>query len=201
VARDIDARMDAPSAKPARCRRRGWRARLPAQLFLIAILSVAGTALAAPPTLEYQVKAAFLLSFVTYTEWPASVFEGASSPLRICVAGGDPFEGSLVRTMQGETAAGHPLVTKHLGSGEDVTGCHLLFVPRTADDRDAAIDRGTMGYPILVVGESEALWRHGAVISFAVDEGRVRFDVNRTAAQRRGLRLSSKLLRLARLVR
>lgn len=157
--------------------------------------------MAPPPTLEYQVKAAFLLSFVTYTEWPASVFEGPSSPLRICVVGDDPFEGSLGRTVQGETVAGHPLVTKHLSSGEDTAGCHLLFVPRSAEDYNGAGERWTLGNPILVVGESEALWRHGAIISFAVDEGRVRFDVNRTAAQRSGLRLSSKLLRIARLVR
>jgi hypothetical protein len=153
------------------------------------------------PTLEYQVKAAFLLSFVTFTEWPATAFESPSSPVRICVTGDDPFEGSLTRTVEGEIVAGHPLVISHVDRGEDVSRCHVLFVPRTADSRGAALNRGASDTPILIVGESDALWHGGAIISFAIDEGRVRFDVNRTAAERSGLRLSSKLLKIARLVR
>ncbi len=114
-----------------------------------------GAAVARSATLEYQVKAAFLLSFVTFTEWPATAFESPSSPLRICVVGDDPFDGSLVRTVQGETVAGHPLVTDHVGSGEELTRCHVLFVPRSADDRGSALERGTTGFPILTVGESK----------------------------------------------
>jgi hypothetical protein len=164
------------------------------------MLSFASTSMVPAPTLEYQVKAAFLLSFVTFTEWPTTAFEAPSSPLRICVAGADPFEGSLVRTVQGESVAGHPLVTDHIGRGDDLSHCHVLFVPRAAEEAGVPFERGTNS-PVLVVGESEALWHNGAIISFAIDEGRVRFDVNRTAAQRSGLRLSSKLLRIARLVR
>ncbi len=159
-------------------------------------------AAAAPTaTLEYQVKAAFLLSFVTFTEWPATAFESPSSPVRVCVMGSDPFQGSLARTVDGETVAGHPLVTGHVDSGEDVSRCHVLFVPRTTDSRGFDLNRGTPETPVLIVGESDVLWRNGALISFAIDEGRVRFDVNRTAAERLGLRFSSKLLRIARLVR
>jgi hypothetical protein len=167
---------------------------------LVAWLSTAGTALARSATLEYQVKAAFLLSFATFTEWPATAFESPSSPLRICVMGDDPFDGSLARTVQGETVAGHPVVTHHLDSGEALTDCHVLFVPRAADAR-AVLDRGGAGMPVLTIGESDGSGRAGAIINFALDQGRVRFDVNRTAAERQGLRLSSKLLRIARLVK
>ena len=160
-----------------------------------------GAAVAPAATLEYQVKAAFLLSFVTFTEWPATAFESPTSPVRVCVMGRDPFEGSLGRTVDGETVAGHPLVTSHVDSGEDVARCHVLFVPRTTDSRGFDLNRGTTATPVLIVGESDALWHNGALISFAIDEGRVRFDVNRTAAERIGLRFSSKLLRIARLVR
>jgi hypothetical protein len=161
---------------------------------LVAWLSTAGTALARSATLEYQVKAAFLLSFATFTEWPATAFESPSSPLRICVMGDDPFDGSLARTVQGETVAGHPVVTHHVDSGEALTHCHVLFVPRTAE---AAMERSPIGRPLTIAPPAGPR----AIISFAVDQGRVRFDVNRTAAERRGLRLSSKLLRIARLVK
>jgi hypothetical protein len=153
------------------------------------------------PTLEYQVKAAFLLSFATFTEWPVTAFESASSPVRICVVGDDPFEGSLVRTVEGESVAGHPLAVTAVGQNDDVSRCHLVFVSRSADAHGIAINRGSAESPVLIVGESDALWRNGAIIRFAIDQGRVRFDVNRTAAEQSGLRLSSKLLRIARLVR
>jgi hypothetical protein len=153
------------------------------------------------PTLEYQVKAAFLLSFVTFTEWPSTAFESASSPVRICVLGDDPFEGSLMRTVEGEAVAGHPLTVTAVTHEQDVSQCHLLFVPQSTDGRGGALNREAADSPVLIVVESDALWHHGAIIRFAIDQGRVRFDVDRTAAERSGLRLSSKLLRIARLVR
>jgi hypothetical protein len=170
-------------------------------VLLAAGLCPVGTAWARSPTLEYQVKAAFILNFVTFTEWPETAFESPSSPLHICVVGDDPFDGSLVRTVQGESVSGHPLVTHRIGSSEELTRCHVLFVPRSAGSAGSALERENPAAPLLTVGESVGHGRDSAIINFAIDQGRVRFDVNRTAAERRGLRLSPKLLRIARLVR
>ena len=199
MSRDLDSRTGwlRPDRIRARARHAAWAA---THSLLIAWLSTAGTALARSATLEYQVKAAFLLSFATFTEWPATAFESPSSPLRICVMGDDPFDGSLARTVQGEAVAGHPVVTHHVDSDEALTHCHVLFVPRAADAR-AAMERSGAGAPLLTIGEADGSGRGGAIINFALDQGQVRFDVNRTAAEQRGLRLSSKLLRIARLVR
>lgn len=186
-----------PDRIDSRLRRAAWAA---THSLLIAWLSTVGAALARSATLEYQVKAAFLLSFVTFTEWPATAFESPSSPLRICVIGDDPFDGSLARTVQAETVAGHPVVTQRVENGEALTHCHALFVPRTADAR-AAVERSGVGAPLLTVGEADGSGRPGTIINFAIDQGQVRFDVNRTAAEQRGLRLSSKLLRIARRVK
>jgi hypothetical protein len=181
------------------CLRRGVC--IAANVLLAAGFFPVDTAWARSPTLEYQVKAAFLLNFVTFTEWPATAFESPSSPLRICVVGDDPFDGSLVRTVQGEIVAGHPLITARIGSSEELRRCHVLFVPRSADSPGSAFERENRSAPLLTVNESVGRRRDNAIINFAVDQGRVRFDVNRTEAERRGLRLSPKLLRIARLVR
>ena len=147
-------------------------------VLLAAGLCPVGTAWARSPTLEYQVKAAFILNFVTFTEWPETAFESPSSPLHICV-----------------------VVTHRIGSSEELTRCHVLFVPRSAGSAGSALERENPAAPLLTVGESVGHGRDSAIINFAIDQGRVRFDVNRTAAERRGLRLSPKLLRIARLVR
>jgi YfiR/HmsC-like len=169
------------------------------RLLLVPLCFVFGT-LAAAASLEYEVKAAFLLNFATFTEWPPTAFESPSSPLRICILGVDPFDGSLLRTVKGESVAGHPLVVEH-PSEEGIKRCHVLFIRRAVNPRGNDLNPGTTDAPVLVVSESETLWRAGSIINFAIDGGRVRFDVNQTASLRGGLRLSPKLLRVARTVR
>jgi len=167
-------------------------------LALLLVVATAGRTAAA--TLEYQVKAAFLLSFVTFTEWPAAAFESPASPLQLCVLHENPFDASLAGTVRGERAGGHPLTVVQINKGEDARGCHVLFVPQSVDEGDAVAARAAADTPVLMVAESPALER-AATIVFSLENGRVRFDVNRTAAERSGLHLSSKLLRNARVVR
>jgi len=169
-------------------------------LLLAALLAWAAPTPLPAATLEYQVKAAFLLSFLTFTEWPAGTFESPQAPLRICVLGADPFDGSLARTVQGESVDGHPLVTDRIARGQDVRGCHVVFVPAAVDDRALSVELGALDTAALVVGDSPGL-ATTASITFAIERGRVRFDVNRTLAERSGLRFSSKLLKNARVVR
>lgn len=151
------------------------------------------------PSLEYEVKAAFVLNFITFTEWPATAFESPASPLRICLVGPDPFDGLLATTVQGESVAGHALVIEHAEHGS-FRGCHVVFVPgatATASDLEQVASIA----PVLTIGESDNLWRAGAAIRLTLDGGKVRFDINQHAAAVRGLRFSPRLLTVARQVK
>ena len=156
-----------------------------------------------PPTLEYQVKAAFPPSFATYTEWPARRrSKDPSSPDCASASSGRPVRGESPLNRMRRMAPGHPLVTEASSSGRRRGGCRPAVRATRADDRRRASDGGTMGsaHP----GRSRPVERRLLGLrhhQFRIDEGRVRFHVNRTAAQRSGLRLSSKLLRIARRVR
>ena len=152
------------------------------------------------PSLEYQVKAAYLLNFVSFTEWPRSAFATDTAPLRICTAGGDPFGAVLDGTVEGEAVLGHPVVVERVMATGDARSCHVMFLARSQDGRVAEWLRAVHGAPVLTVGESAAFLRAGGIVSFAVDQGHVRFDVNRGAAEARGLKFSSRVLRLARSV-
>jgi hypothetical protein len=151
-------------------------------------------------TLEYQVKAAFLLNFLAFTEWPSGALPTAGSPVRICVAGSDPFGGALDGTVQGETVLEHPIAVERIARAADARRCHALFISRQAgpatDDFLHAVD----GVPVMTVGESPTFLQAGGIVNFVIDQGHVRFDVNRGLAEQRGLRFSSRLLRLARRV-
>jgi len=148
--------------------------------------------------LEYEVKAAFLYNFLQFVEWPPEALPEPSTPFRVCVYGQDPFGTALERTMTGGQLSGHPLAIEVVPVGESAMQCHLLFVPQSQAGRTAAALRATGDGPVLSVGESANFLRAGGTINLFVEGGRVRFDVNPSAALNRGLVLSSKLLRIAR---
>ena len=166
---------------------------------LIAVVLACVSVMAARPaaqgndvTLEYRVKAAYLFNFTKFIEWPASALR-ADAPLTICVAGANPFGPVLAETVKGETVRGRPLATRVV---RDSAGCHVLFVPDGV--AAASLLRNARSRPLLTVGESQGFIRQGGVINFVLEQGKVRFEIDQAAAERAGLRISSRLLRLAR---
>ena len=157
----------------------------------VALQQSAGT------SLEYQVKAAYILNFVSLTEWPAAALGPALSPFRICVSGADAFRGVLANTVRGGSVQGHPLVVERFSHMTAQT-CQVLFVPAADAGQTAAMLRNLGSAPVLTVGEAEAFLGGGGVVRFVIDQGHVRFDVNRRSAEEHGLTLSSRLLKVAR---
>lgn len=176
---------------------------LPAMLvpFLSALtcaaLWPAGAGAAQP--LEYQVKAAYLFNLVNAAEWPASAFASPSAPFTVCVAEPSPFGAALDHTFANEHVGSHPIAVSFVAAPDQVASCHLLFVPRQAD-ATGALQRAAAAGAILTVGESRTFESRGGMVTFVLDAGRVRFDVNQRQAVRTGLTLSSKVLRVARQV-
>ena len=150
--------------------------------------------------LEYQVKAAFLYNFAKFVEWPADMFEGDGEALVLCVAGDDPFGGSLDGVVRGETLNGRRLVVHRTRDLSEIQECHVVFVPRSERSRQERILDSVRHRGVLTVGETDGFLTGGGIIRFVLDQNKVRFDVNLEAAESSGLKLSSKLLRLARMV-
>jgi hypothetical protein len=142
---------------------------------------------------EYRVKAAFLYNFVKFVEWPTRQAPGA---IVICVAGRNPFGNVLSDTVRGETIDGRSLDARVLLEPED--RCHVIFIPEGANA--GAYLRAARGQPILTVGETPGFIEQGGMVRFYLDSGTVRFEIHRDAAERAGLRISSRLLQLARIV-
>jgi len=154
-----------------------------------------------PKAPEYRIKAAFLYNFTLYTEWPASAFNQPDSPIVVAVVGEDPFGKELDAAVRGKTVRGRTIEVRRFGRAGDVEACHLLFLTDSlAKDLPQILGKVSDGGP-LTVGETEDFTRAGGVIRFFVEENKVRFEVNTDAAARARLKLSSKLLQLARIVR
>jgi len=149
----------------------------------------------AQTTLEYSVKANYLVRFAAFVEWPAQAFAGPQSPVVICVVGRDPFSGALDRAARGQTAHGRTLTVRRPGTAEAAAGCHILYVGRGGSDIVPIGPR-----PVLHVTDGAASSDRG-MIHFVIDDERVRFHIDLQAASRSRLSISSRLLNLALSVR
>ena len=147
-------------------------------------------------SLEYRVKAAYLLNFTRYVEWPERV-AATDSALNICVLGADPFGRVLDLTVAGRTAHGRPLQVRRIRAAAESPGCEVVFVSRQTWQRTPPSLKALEQTGSLTVGESEEFARGGGVIGFVILDETVRFVVNDEARDRAGLRISSRMLSLA----
>jgi len=168
-------------------------------LLVFAALLIRGAAphAQAPPTGERAVKAAFLYNFTKFVEWPSSAFDGTSGPFTVCVFAGDGFGRDVDEMLSGESVGGRRLRVVRR-EGEDARGCHIAYF--TAGTEAERVLRGVRRSPVLTVGEGKRFLEQGGLISFVLEDNRVRFDVNKGAIDGAGLTISSKLLRIARTV-
>ena len=149
---------------------------------------------------EYQVKAAFLLNFARFVEWPASGAQ-ASEPFVVVVFGKDPFGPVLDQAMAGKTVNGRPLQVRRVTDPAALRTCQMAFIAASESRRSGEILAALSGSAVLTVSESGGFARRGGMINFVVDENHVRFEINPGSATRAGLKVSSKLLQLAIVVR
>ena len=153
-----------------------------------------------PAALEANVKAVFLFNFSKYVTWPASQMrERSPAELRVCVTANDNFFAILKDAVQGEEVDGKPLLPVVLEGLDEARTCQILFVGDAQSPDGRAWLAAVRNAQVLTVAEGALT--NDTVIAFVRDDNRVRFDINRAAASRRGLNVSSKLLRLARQVR
>jgi hypothetical protein len=173
----------------------GWRALQVVILLLMPLHSAT-----AQSASEYQVKAAFLYNFAKFIEWPPSTFPDASMPFRICIFGRDPFGQELRDIVNEKTVNGRKLEIDYTVDVQLAKACHILFIASSEKARLKQILESLQGSVALTVGDTEGFAEQGGMINFVLDHDRVQFKVNRSAAELAGLRISSKLLTVAKLV-
>jgi len=169
----------------------------------LAALLVSGRELAAQAVRasEYQVKAVFLFNFAQFVDWPAEAFPAADTPVVICVLGNDPFGPALDQTVRDERLGGRPFQVRRYQSVDEIKTCHILFISRSEGDRPQAILTGLKQRPILTVSDADRFAERGGMIRFVTDRNRIRLQLNLAATEAAHLTISSKLLRVAEIIR
>ncbi|MDE2060093.1 MAG: YfiR family protein [candidate division NC10 bacterium] len=152
---------------------------------------------ASPPPLEYQVKAAFLYQFIKFVEWPPQALR--NSTIIIGVLGESPVSDALT-AIEGQEVKGRTVVVKRFKGLADLEFAHVLFLSPEAAGRLKEIWNRLAGSGTLVVSDVEGFARSGGTINFIRVENKIRFEINLEAAERAHLKISSQLLKLARIV-
>ncbi|MBN1782316.1 YfiR family protein [bacterium] len=146
---------------------------------------------------EYQVKAQYLYNFARFVDWPEESFENPDSPFVIGIVGQDPFGIDLEKTVEGKQIKNRRFIIRRYDNSADLSSCHILFIG--TDDRtrrSALIDR-LKHRCILTVGDENNFVPDGGMINFVVRKKKIRFEINREAVKQSGLKISTKLLKMA----
>ena len=171
-------------------------------LVLCALLAVVLSGRRAPAETyadEYQVKAAYILNFARFVEWPAEALP-SSAPMTIAVVGKDPFNGYLEQVLRGKLVNGHPIHLRYVRWNDVLTTYHIVFVSASEEAHLPDILRTIGRESVLTVSDIDRFSLRGGVIEFSMVGNRVRFDINRGPALAARLSISSRLLGVARAV-
>lgn len=143
-----------------------------------------------------DVKAAYLLKFGAFVDWPAASAGAANAPMVVCIVGRDPVATVISRQAARATVGARPVTVRRLTAISAQSGCHIAYIAGSSEQSAADGLRAVAAEPVLTVTDSD----HGearGMIHFAMQQNRVKFHIDSGAATRSGLTLSSKLLALA----
>jgi hypothetical protein len=167
---------------------------------LLGVFALVSAAHAQQRDLEPAVKATFLTRFAAFVRWPPGSFTDAQAPVVICVAG-DAVLASLVESAaSGERVGARAIVVRRYGAPQDSAGCHILYAGGAPGQSVPQLLEQVRNDPVLTVTDQRRSRVRG-MIHFAIENDRVRFHVDRDAADAVGLEVNARLLSVALSVR
>ncbi len=163
---------------------------------------------------EYEVKAAFIYNFLKFVDWPEEKMKGNDKQIIIGIIGEDPF-GSAADVFKNKKVEDREVVLKYFegleqirkmpekeraANEESLKACHLLFICQSEQKQTREIIDLVSKDNVLTVGDTEDFIKSGGTIDLFIEDNKIRFSINLTAAEKSGLKIRSQLLRLAKQV-
>ncbi len=167
-------------------------------VLLLAVSLPAGTV--AQDATDARLRAAFLFNFIQYVEWPSNPVPADDAPLLIGIYRDPELAAAAKSMVEGRTVGGRTVEVRVLSRPDQVEDLAVLYLGSTDPLEIAMGLQGVEGRPVLTVGYADGFAARGGMINFVLEDRRMRFEVNRRSTAESGLRLSSQLLRLARIV-
>jgi hypothetical protein len=175
---------------------RGW-------LFLLSVgilMTVGDVRVYSQAITADQVKAAYLYNFAKFVEWPQETFPDTSAPIHLCILNDQSIESELSQIVKGKRISGRSFVVVPIQTGEQGRGCQILFISTAQNWQVEHILKVLQGASVLTVGETTGFVELGGIVNFVVQDDQVHFQVNHRAATLSRLRMSARLLSVAKRV-
>jgi len=150
---------------------------------------------------EDQVKAAFLLNFGKFVEWPATAFASQAEPFRICITGAKDVANALGILVIGQKLNGREIAVMLIDHHQPVKQCHMLFIGNVGAKKRTSLLAETKGTSTFTVADEKDFIDNGGMLGLVNADNRISFEINQQLAEDAGLKISSRLLSLARVVR
>lgn len=148
-----------------------------------------------------KVKAAFLVKFPLFFEWPASATNAApGAAFAIGILGKDPFGSFFDDAVKDQKVFGRPVRVRRAGNISELAGCQVIFFSSSESAHFDELLHALEGKPVLTVADEAGFCLRGGMVNFYKEEGKVRFEINPAAAEKAGLKPAVRLLKLAKIV-
>ncbi len=149
---------------------------------------------------EQNIKVGFIYNFALFAQWPEKAFKDTASPLALCIAG-DKAAVQAFEPLTTKKILGRPVRVHAFGDNATLHSCHIIYINSTNKAEAADLLRRASRPGALTVGDLDGFCQLGGIINFYRENNKLRFEINTDAAGRAGLKLSSQLLKLAKIVR
>jgi hypothetical protein len=153
-----------------------------------------------PVPLEYRTKAYFLAQFPRFIDWPDTTFPSAQAPFLICILGESSFGPSLAEFTRGTVAQGRRVEVRWARPEQDLRACQILFISRSRRKQYEKVFEVVRGSSVLTIGETPDFIDAGGAVGLFFELETLHFEVNLRAANDAHLKISSRMLALARRV-
>lgn len=171
-----------------------------AAAWLVALALAAPAHAGGPPVDLRVMKADMLYNFAKFVKWPEASFHGTQGQLVFTIFGEDPLAEALASTLSTRTVNGHPVFVRMVRRVEDTAGSQVIYIASSESARMPELLHLLEGSPALTVADAAGFVDRGGMVDFTDATDRVQFEINQARAERAGLKISAKLLALARVV-
>ncbi|MCX6554668.1 MAG: YfiR family protein [Candidatus Aminicenantes bacterium] len=155
---------------------------------------------AAGGDLEAQVKAAYIYNFTKFIYWDKGANEAQTSPINIFVLGTDPI-GGLLEDFSKKQTSSHPIIVNKIDAETKIfSSCQLFFIAQSEKQQLPSVLRQLHGTNVLTVSDISGFAHQGGMIGFVIEDGKVKIEINLQAVNNAGLKISAKLLEIAKIV-
>ena len=177
-------------------------AALSALALIVLGLSAPGSAASAdpPPESEADLKVEMIYNIAKFIRWPAATFDASGGQIIFAVVGDDSLAAVLVSTLSRRSINGRQVFVRLIRRAQDMAGCHVLFISTSAEHRVAELLVTAQHQALLTVADSHGFVAAGGMVDFIKEDNRLRFEIAPSRAEQAGLKVSAKLLALARVV-